>query len=167
VFKNCAQVITVEPETVNFKLLRSNLRRNRVSNVEAIKSAVVGNDDSHRELFKGKTPYYYSFLVKRGRRPVRVKCVNVNDLLEKYKPTKLKVDIEGSEFETLMAVENFYRVSQIVFEYNFDMNGDLKPETYREKFDQLRDRLSANGFDTSSMDRDIKQNWNLVFLVTR
>ena len=85
--------------------------------------------------------------------------------MEKYKPTKMKVDIEGSEWEVLINCTDFGDVDQIIFEYNFDMNMDLKEDFKR--FKALRKHLKKHGFDVSEMERDMKQNWNLVFLVNK
>ena len=118
-----------------------------------------------RDFYLGKAPYYYSFLVKHNRKRVPVKCVNINEVMKKYKPTKMTVDIEGSEWEVLINCTDFGDVDQIIFEYNFDMNMDLKEDFKR--FKALRKHLKKHGFDVSEMERDMKQNWNLVFMVTK
>ena len=85
--------------------------------------------------------------------------------MKKYKPTKMKVDIEGSEWEVLINCTDFGSVDQIIFEYNFDMNMDLKEDFKR--FKALKKHLKKHGFDVQEMERDMKQNWNLVFMVQR
>lgn len=165
IFDKVKKVITFEPEDVNFEFLSTNCSENKCSNVILHKKAVVGNDDKVRDFYLGKAPYYYSFLVKHNRKRVPVECVNINDVMREYKPTKMKVDIEGSEWEVLTNCTDFGRVNQIIFEYNFDMNMDLK--TGFERFKILTEHLRKHGFDVQEMERDMKQNWNLVFLVNK
>ena len=165
IFDKVKKVITFEPEDVNFEFLSTNCSENKCSNVILHKKAVVGNDDKVRDFYLGKAPYYYSFLVKHNRKRVPVECVNINDVMREYKPTKMKVDIEGSEWEVLTSCTDFGRVNQIIFEYNFDMNMDLK--TGFERFKILTEHLRKHGFDVQEMERDMKQNWNLVFLVNK
>lgn len=159
------QVVTFEPEDVNFSFLKKNIEQNKVKNVVLHKAAVVGNEDKVRQLFLGRVPYYYSFLVKNNRKPVDVKCLNINDIIQKYDPTKIKADIEGAEWEVLTSIKDFKNINQVVFEYNFDMNGDLKNGF--KKFGILRDHLRKHKFDVTILERDMKQNWNLVFCVNR
>lgn len=165
IYDKVKKVVVFEPEDVNFEFLTTNIAENKAENVTALKKAVVGNDDKVRDFYLGKVPYYYSFLVKHNRKRVPVECVNINDVMKKYKPTKMKVDIEGSEWEVLINCKDFGKVDQIIFEYNFDMNGDLKNGF--ERFNALREHLHKHGFDVTEMERDMKKNWNLVFLVQR
>ena len=165
IFDKVKNVITYEPEDVNFEFLSINCSENKCSNVILHKKAVVGNDDKVRDFYLGKAPYYYSFLVKRNRKRVLVECVNINDIIKKYNPTKMKIDIEGAEWEVLTGCKDFGRVNQIIFEYNFDMNGDLKSGF--EKFNVLKNHLRKHGFDIQELERDVKKNWNLVFLVNK
>lgn len=165
IFDRVKKVIAFEPETVNFHFFQNNMKRNNIQNVKAYQAAVVGDNTKIRKLYLGKVPYYYSFLVKNGRKPVEVDCLNINDLMDKHKPTKMKIDIEGSELEVMLGIKDFGRVDQIIFEYNFDMNGDLKSDY--ENFTKLKKHLKKNGFDIHDMNKDLKRNWNMVFLVNR
>jgi len=164
-FDKVKKIIVFEPEAVNFEFLSINIEDNGAKNVIAYNKAVVGNDDKVRDFYLGKAPYYYSFLVKHNRKRVPVECMNINEIMEKYKPTKMKVDIEGSEWEVLTSCTDFGNVDQIIFEYNFDMNMDLKTDFTHFKI--LRKHLKKYGFDVQEMERDMKQNWNLVFLVNK
>ena len=165
IFDKVKKVIVYEPEDVNYEFLSTNIEDNGAKNVVAHKQAVVGNDDKVRDFYLGKVPYYYSFLVKQNRKRVPVECVNINDVMREYKPTKMKVDIEGSEWEVLINCKDFGSVDQIIFEYNFDMNMDLKSGF--ERFNALKKHLKKHGFDIQEMERDMKQNWNLVFIVNK
>ena len=165
-FREVKKIISFEPEDVNFEFLSENVSNNKADNIVIEKKAVVGNSDKTRDFYLGKVPYYYSFLVKNNRKRVSVKCVNINDLMKKYKPTKLKVDIEGSEFEVLTNCKEFGNVKQLIFEYNFDMNGDLKSGF--KNFDILTKHLEKNGFDVTQLKNYSRsKSWADVFLCNR
>lgn len=165
-FRDVKKIIAFEPEDVNFEFLSVNVSENKANNIEINKKAVVGNNDKTRDFYLGKVPYYYSFLVKNNRKRVPVECVNINDVMKKYKPTKLKIDIEGSEWEVLMNCKDFGNVRQLIFEYNFDMNGDLKNGF--EHFDALTKHLKKNGFDVTQLQNYSRsKSWAEVFLCNR
>lgn len=165
-FMNVKKIIAFEPEEVNYNFFSENISINEANNVKLIKSAVVGNDDKKRDFFLGKVPYYYSFLIKNNRKRVVVDCVNINDIMKKYQPTKMKVDIEGAEWEVLTSCKDFGRVEQLIFEYNFDMNGDLKSGF--KNFDILTKHLKNNGFDVSALNNYSRsKSWADVFLCNR
>lgn len=165
-FREVKKIIAFEPEDVNFEFLSVNVSENKAKNIEICKKAVVGNDDKTRDFYLGKVPYYYSFLVKNNRKRVPVECININEVMKKYKPTKLKVDIEGSEWEVLMNCKDFGNVSQLIFEYNFDMNGDLKSGF--KHFEALTKHLKKNGFDVTKLESYSRsKSWADVFLCNR
>lgn len=165
-FREVKKIVAFEPEDVNFEILSINVSNNNADNIVVEKKAVVGNSDKTRDFYLGKVPYYYSFLVKNNRKRVPVECVNINDVMKKYKPTKLKIDIEGSEFEVLTNCKDFGRVTQLVFEYNFDMNGDLKSGF--KNFDILTKHLKKNGFDVTQLENYSRsKSWADVFLCNR
>lgn len=158
------KVIAFEPEPVNYLFMEANVNNNSLSNAIIFQAAVVGNDDKTRDLYCGPVPYYYSFLVKNNRKPVPVECFNINDVVKKYRPTKMKVDIEGSEREVLMACRDFKTVREIIFEYNFDMNKDLKEGFVH--FDALATHLHKHGFNVSEMKNYSRSSsWAEVFRV--
>lgn len=165
-FRSVKEIIAFEPEAVNHAIFAANVEDNNATNVKLINKAVVGNDDKTRDFFLGKVPYYYSFLVKNNRKRVTVECININDIMKQYKPTKMKVDIEGAEWEVLTSCKDFGRVEQLIFEYNFDMNGDLKNSF--EHFEILTKHLEANGFDVSALKKYSRsKSWAEVFLCER
>lgn len=165
-FKKVKKIIAYEPDEVNHLIFEKNIKENNAKNIILIKKAVVGNDDKIRNFYVGKVPYYYSFLVKNNRKRVAVKCENINEIIKKYHPTKMKVDIEGSEFEVLMSCSDFSSVNQIIFEYNFDMNGDLKSGF--KNFEKLSVHLKKHKFDVSQLENYSRsKNWAEVFICNK
>ena len=43
---------------------------------------------------------------------------NINDVLKKTKANKLKIDIEGAEYEVLKAIKNWDQIDAIIFEWH-------------------------------------------------
>lgn len=164
IFNKVKKVIAFEPEQVNATFTQLNIENNNATNIIFKNKAVIGGKEKTKDFYLGKVPYYYSFLVKNKRKKVIVECDNINDVIAKYKPTKMKIDIEGSEFDVLINCKDFSSVKEIIFEYNFDMNKDLKNNF--ENFDKLKMYLKKHGFNVNSMEKYSKsKSWAEVFFV--
>lgn len=165
-FNRVKRIIAVEPEEVNCKIFHKNINENNADNVELIQKAVVGNNDKTRIFYLGKVPYYYSFYATSGRKGVAVECVNINDLIQTYNPSKLKIDIEGSEWEVICGCNDFKNVKQIIFEYNFDFNHDFTTDF--NHFESLISHLEKHRFDVSELKKYKRtKNWAEVFLCNK
>lgn len=166
IFNRVKKVIAVEPEKYNCEVARMNIRENNIKNCKLFEAAVVGNYDKTRKLFCGFCAGMYSLHTDTHQRvSVDVKCLNIQDLIDKYNPTKIKFDIKGSEIECVHAIKNWRNVNQVAFDYCFDINGDLK-NNYTE-FNRFKKKLERDGFDVTPLERDMKSNWNLVFLLNK
>ena len=60
----------------------------------------------------------HSILEFRGRKKVFVFCENINDILKKTKANKLKIDIEGAEYEVIKAIRCWDQIDAIIFEWH-------------------------------------------------
>lgn len=166
IFNRVKKVIAVELEKYNCDVARMNIRENNIKNCKLFEAAVVGNDDKTRKLFCGFCAGMYSLHTDTHQRvSVDVKCLNIQDLIDEYNPTKIKFDIKGSEIECVHAIKNWRNVNQVAFDYCFDINGDLK-NNYTE-FNRFKKKLEKDGFDITPLERDMKSNWNLVFLLNK
>lgn len=166
VFNRVKKVIAVEPEEHNCDIMRMNIKENNIKNCKLYQAAVVGNKDKTRELFCGWCAGMYSLHTSNHNRvSVTVECVNIQDLIDKYNPTKIKFDIKGSEIECVHAIKDWGRVNQVAFDYCFDINGDLNNQY--DKFNKFKAKLKKDGFDITPMERDMKSNWNLVFTINK
>lgn len=166
IFDRVKEVIAVEPEKYNCEVMRMNIRENNIKNCKLFEAAVVGNNDKRRKLFCGFCAGMYSLHTDTHQRvSVDVKCLNIQDLIDKYNPTKIKFDIKGSEIECVHAIKDWRNVNQIAFDYCFDINGDLKNNYF--EFNRFKKKLKKDGFDITPLERDVKSNWNLVFLLNK
>ena len=94
----CAKVVTVEPMPDNFALLKVNAKE-----ATAINAAVVLGDEKVVSFYvnRGINKGMHSTVPTRGRDIIEVPAVKYKDLLLKHKPTVIKMDCEGAEFELL------------------------------------------------------------------
>ena len=97
------QVVCVEAAPDTYEILKRNA--GQYDNVTAIHSAVVGDHRPYVELFlsnkhEGKGSCMASIVHSRGKsNSVKVPTVNFSNLLETYKPTLIKCDVEAAEYE--------------------------------------------------------------------
>jgi FkbM family methyltransferase len=108
--KGAAQVWAYEPDPDNFSLASQNVLLNTtILDVYSLNNtAVVGNDDVTRDFSINvhKNKGAHSLVKKRGRETITVQCENINTILERARPTIVKMDIEGGELECLPAVKD-------------------------------------------------------------
>lgn len=119
--KKGAKVYSFEPEHENCEIAQKNININNVSNKIILhEKAVVGNDDLVRpfSINPHKNKGLHSLVIKRGRYSVDVKCENINDILKRVNPTIIKMDIEGGEYEVLLAINDFRNVKELIFEFH-------------------------------------------------
>ena len=132
----CRMIVALEPDDENFELFRLNCFENCVTNVVALEKALVGNDDETRLFYENlKTnKATHSLLVKRGRAEHEVRCESINFILAAFGVTKIKLDIEGGEYEVLMAIKKqvWEQIESIIFEYHFNMLKDKDHSKFRE-----------------------------------
>lgn len=149
------QMISFEPEIDNYELLVHNLELNNIQNVIAYNYAVVGNEDKSREfyVYDGKNKGKHSLIPNSRSTKISISCTNINTMLDKYKPNKLKVDTEGAEIEILYAIKDFSNITEIIMEYHFMQLKDKSKSIY---FDLLSFMKTKGLIPTSIIDADAK-----------
>lgn len=99
----CQQVISFEPDADNFAVLTQNIAVH--NNVTAHNCALVGHNNPTVEFFTndtGRNKGLHSLVVTGGRTRHVVHALNFQDMLNKYRPTVIKCDIEGGEYDILL-----------------------------------------------------------------
>ena len=148
------RVICFEPEADNLEYLRKNASMHNV----VIKRYAVMNvptGDRNFYLNKGINKGAHSFFVKRGRDMTRVPCVNTYEVLEKYRPSFLKIDAEGSEyymFDYKQPIPDY--IKSIVLEAHFG-----KKDWVERKYPELLAYLVSNGFTITRQPEEIGKKW--------
>ena len=153
--KGCT-VITFEPEPDNFRLLNENIKTNNLS-ATVYQEGVVAGDSGSLDLYicKGDYNKYRHTIHKvRGRQTITIQVRNFKSILEEYKPTGVKIDIEGAEIEILESMKEWpNHVSHIVFEYSFDVDKSIP--RFKKIIDSLSQQFEVfyNKFD------ETKEKW--------
>lgn len=152
-------VVTVEPEPDNFRLLRTNTQPCGTL-VTALRAAVVEDDAPHVTLYlnQGTNCGAHSLMVQRGRVPLQVPAVPLRRLLDTYRPTLLKIDIEGGEYQlapTLAALPA--QVRGIAMELHLTRKAWRGHEAPR-----LVAALEAQGFTAMKLPHIGAKNWHTV-----
>lgn len=129
-----ARVVAYEPEASNYILLRRNIEKNygKTRRCRTIEAAVGVGSESRVDLFLARdenNKYRHTLYRKRGRVAVPVRHEEVRRVLRKWRPTAIKMDIEGSEIDILeyLTLEDYRRsgVKKMVFEYSFDIDRSI------------------------------------------
>jgi FkbM family methyltransferase len=153
------KVFGYEPDAENFSLARRNLSLNGITKAcyTIERRAVVGNDDSVRSFFinGAKNKGAHTLIETRGRTSIDVKCVNINAVLKELKPTVVKIDCEGGEYEIICAIKSFRCIRELIFEFHHTVLKDTKT---REKYHHLLEILKKH-FRTVEYRQDPKGAW--------
>jgi len=161
--KEVATVIAYEPDENNFELLKKNNEES--DNIIFVNKAVIGNADIVRDFYLNQktNKSTHSFFVKRGRERVEVGCENVNEIIQKYKVDKIKIDCEGSEYEIIKSIVDFSSIKEIFVEFHLNIlckKNDLTK--YREVI-----KILKKNFAYLEYPEDVKKNWHVYIYVKK
>ncbi len=118
-FANKGLVVGIEPEPINFKILKRNIENNNVkaiieplalSDKEGSAELLVNIDNKGGHSLFAHDPSYYS-----GK--VTVKTSTLNNIIRKYnfiEPILVKIDVEGYELNVLRAGEDLLKKKCII-----------------------------------------------------
>jgi FkbM family methyltransferase len=139
-----ARVVSLEPSNSNYRLLVGNLERNSVSNVMPIKVALSSRKGLTHFLDAGTS----SSLTSEGRAgSYEVETTSISDLIDEIGSVDLmKVDIEGAEFEAILATDKSHlsEIDRIVAELHFPSRLDFG------RLGDLIDHLRAANMNVST-----------------
>jgi len=128
--KGVKKVVGYEAEHDNYNLAKQNIKNNQfiAGKSEIYNLAVIGNNDVIRclSINKKKNKGAHSLISIKGRYHVKVKCININRVIARIKPTIIKMDVEGAEYEILKAIKSFKGIREIIFEFHHANLNDTK-----------------------------------------
>lgn len=132
------EVHSYEPSKQNYKLALMNIKLNGCDRPGIVTNerALVGTGDMMRDfsMNQRKNKGAHSLVAKKGRATVVVRCVNFQSELQRVRPSVIKMDIEGGEYECLLATDDFGGVRELIIEYHHDHLNDIKT---RSKYERL------------------------------
>lgn len=119
------------------KILKGNLLRNNIQNIEVNNKAIWINDDGVEMSLEGAD----GGSIFSDTNQVKIPSVRLKDMIEKEsKIDLLKIDIEGAEYEVLKdCSSSLQKVKNIIIEYHSYVNSD-------QKLSEILEILEKNNF---------------------
>jgi len=133
-------VIGYEPDPENYKLCCTNTQK--MDNVVVHNQAVISTWAKHCTLFINdmKNKGSHSIMPVRGRSYTDVSSVNFGYVLSSVKPTVVKMDVEGAEYDLILSCSFPGSVREIAIEFH------LQKTAQRRQLPAVRAHLNAQGF---------------------
>jgi len=133
-------VVGYEPEPENAAIARRHIAANRITNAELVEAAVVGRTQQSAVLYlaTGKNKGNHTMIERRGRQAVAVVSVGINTIVKQKKPTKIKIDCEGSEVEILRSLRAWNGIEAMAIEFHHALLGDTDVTIFTEIKQLLR-----------------------------
>lgn len=138
------RIVSVEADLENYEHMLQNYQLNQVD-IVTIRGAVVGDNTTEIDFYpcsSERDSMAHSTLPIRGRQKVTVPAVNIDTLIQEHNINKLKVDIEGSEWNVLTGMTNWEPIQEIIFEFH---KGFLKDKD-DSMFNHIIRLLTDKGF---------------------
>ena len=146
VSKLVKEVYSFEPLKENYDLAQKNLDRNNATNVKLYNNALIGTDDDEINFYlsKGKNLGGHTILPTRGRGIIVVKARRFSDVLSETKATKIKMDIEGAEWNILSEDDiDWSTVNGLVMEWHHKSFKNTRIEKFKWVMDYLSDKFKV------------------------
>lgn len=101
-YKNVS-IIGIDPTEKSHRYVE----KKAIKNFQLIKKAIASKDIEKIKIFKNSNPNhvsesYYSEHQSVNENFYEVDTISFSDIIEKYKPSLIKMDIEGAEYDVLM-----------------------------------------------------------------
>ena len=142
-----------EPEPNNFTLLQLNS-----PNTNNHKKAVVGKQNGNIELFINSKRNKGIHMTRpvNGRESIEVETVSFSDLINEIKPNKIKIDVEGAEYDFLpFEFPSF--VEKLVMEIHFQYD-----PSWRKLGREVHNSMVQQGFVSLKEFKDPGKKWHII-----
>lgn len=157
------RVFAYEPEPENFDLLIANTSMIPSHKISRFRCAVVGTDQTEVELYinSKKNKGLHMTREVRGRDSISVRAENFFDILNKLKPNKIKIDVEGAEYgfmpvsSTCQQIPDF--VERLVMELHFQYNKEWRPLAIK-----MHENMLKQGFSVIKEPQFKGKNWTTL-----
>jgi FkbM family methyltransferase len=152
------EVISIEPEPENFRLMVKNTHNLKVTNIQA---AATYNQSSSIYLYvNGKTnKALHSTVPTRGRDKIEVPTRPLINMLQEFKPSVMKIDVEGAEYDLLQTKIPKY-IKHVAVEWH------LTKASHREEAIQYHAALMSE-FDSPKEPDFTTGAWTQMGIYTR
>jgi len=120
---NAKLAIIVEPRDDNVWLMKKNFETFKKHRFKIYQSAVISGNRSKIPIYINELSKSYgsASVIKKAKRKIKiVDTVNFKELLHKYNPNILKIDIEGAEFALMKECKLPKSVNIFIIEMHFN-----------------------------------------------
>ena len=145
------KVFSFEPQSDNYRILKRNVRLNKLGNVCVFKKGLSKDGKGRKLYLSPSNTGAHSISVIASNKYSIIDCIALEDVLFNNGITKvdlLKLDCEGAEYEILYSTSREYldRIDRIIIEYHdFEDTGN--------RIDELIEFLSKKGFKSEIVKR--------------
>ena len=125
--KTAKNVVSIEPDKLNFKFLKENIKLNKINNIQAVNAALTVSDGVKRLQVSWATAGHS---LKEGGPGYNVQCFSLSSILDEIKEQYIdliKMDIEGEELKILRNIGNreFERIKKWIVEVHSTERKDI------------------------------------------
>jgi FkbM family methyltransferase len=149
-------IYCVEPLPSNLEILKT---QPFITNINVIEAAVVADLRTTTNLYVNEVDTCNNIIKKQRKTldSIEVKCININNLIHSVNPNKIKMDIEGAEYD-ILKVMNFDSIEFLMFEWHSRLVGD-KDKKYSDEDSKYKEIIDLV---KSKFDKVIYKNsqWN-------
>lgn len=155
-----AKVIGFEPFKENAELAQKNLAENECRSEVRICFIGSKNEGMTSANFNAQTPARSSAFSKGEQR--WVKNCSIHEQIKQYKPSGLKIDIEGGEFDILDTKFPLDGVRALAMEYHFRFNKNCI--IARKRIEWIKNNFRYNSIPKTIYDNDVWPAWQDTML---
>ena len=137
-------VVAIEPHPANFRLLKRNFEKNKVSNAFALNKALYSRNKQRINLYEGADSGCNSVIKGSNLQYIVANSITLQQIIEDFGNIDLlKIDVEGAEFEIFRNIEKNYltRINAIV--------GEIHSAFGRK--DKIFEELNNKGFSIRTL----------------
>jgi len=135
------KVYGFEPHPDNIGVLREQIKFNDMSNYVLHEMAIVHDNDIKEIGLHVHPDMACHSTIKKNRKTLdtlSVPAIGINEVFEKYPDiNKVKMDIEGGEYDVILNYKHWNRIKEIYFEWHAGPNEDPDMIKYHEVIDHL------------------------------
>jgi len=153
----CREVVSYEPCPDNFEVHKKNVQE--CSNVVSYNKAIISTNESRVSFYlnTGKNKGMHSSVKKRGHKEITVDAANFYSELMIHSPNKIKIDIEGGEYDLLLNKDLPPFVDTLAIEFHLN-----RKEWRQDKAIKLMAQLKQQFKRTIVVPKITEANWATV-----
>ena len=163
-----AKSLTFEPIESTFKILEKNIEMNNLNNLASCYNTGVGKENGYLNFSLNEDTTNH-VTESNEKNSVKVEIVNLDSFCRNFKPTLIKIDVEGFETEVLAGAQKILKSEELKATI-IELNGSGLRYGYSK--DKIHETLLEAGFTTFSYNPFNRQlietpkfgNYNTIYL---